>query len=148
MSAEPGANANANAEARAATLLAGVVISVLAILVVPLPPPILDGLLAVNLAASIVVLLLSLRIKEALDLSIFPSLLLVLTLLRLALNVATTRLILLHGGEEHSCDGGHHIVLDSHPAGPAYFCEWRQLVKVFQQILHGRTTSAYFFEIK
>jgi len=95
-------------EARAATLLAIVVIGVLAIMVVPLPPWILDGLLGVNLAASIVVLLLALRIREPLDLSIFPSLLLVLTLLRLALNIATTRLILMHGGDGSGAVG--HVV--------------------------------------
>ena len=95
-----------NAEVQAATALAVVIISVLGILIVPLPPVVLDGLLGINLAASVVVLLLALRIKEPLELSIFPSLLLVLTLLRLALNVATTRLILSHGGDGPGAVGG------------------------------------------
>ncbi len=102
------ANADVNADAQAATILAVVLISVVGILVIPLPPVVLDGLLGVNLAGAVVVLLLSLRIKEPLELSIFPSLLLVLTLLRLALNVATTRLILMHGGDGPGAVG--HVV--------------------------------------
>ena len=96
------------ADTRAATLLAVIVIAIVGILVVPLPPPLLDALLGVSLASAVVVLLLALRIKEALDLSIFPSLLLIITLGRLALNVATTRLILMHGGEG-SAGVGHVI---------------------------------------
>ncbi|HEY1098325.1 MAG TPA: flagellar biosynthesis protein FlhA, partial [Myxococcota bacterium] len=92
----------------AATALAVVLISVIGILIVPLPPILLDALLGVNLAASVVVLLLALRLREPLELSIFPSLLLVLTLLRLALNVATTRLILTKGGEGPGAVG--HVV--------------------------------------
>ncbi len=97
---------NAKNELHAATALAVVLISVIAILIVPLPAVVLDGLLGVNMASAIVVLLLALRIKEPLELSIFPSLLLVLTLFRLALNVATTRLILLHGGDGPGAVGG------------------------------------------
>ena len=103
MSDAAGSNDNA-----AATALAVVVISVVGILIVPLPPILLDALIGVNLAASVVVLLLALRLREPLELSIFPSLLLVLTLLRLALNVATTRLILTKGGEGPGAVG--HIV--------------------------------------
>ncbi len=78
----------------AETWLALAVVVVVGLLVVPLPPVLLDGLLAVSLALSIVVLLVTLSTKDPLEFSIFPSLLLLLTLLRLGLNVATTRLIL------------------------------------------------------
>jgi flagellar biosynthesis protein FlhA len=78
----------------AETWLALAVVVVVGLLVVPLPPAALDGLLAVSLALSIVVLLVTLSTKDPLEFSIFPSLLLLLTLLRLGLNVATTRLIL------------------------------------------------------
>ena len=102
------ADFDAPPDTRAATFLAVVVIAIIAILVVPLPPPLLDALLGVSFASAVVVLLLALRIKEALDLSIFPSLLLILTLGRLALNIATTRLILMHGGQ--GSGGVGHVI--------------------------------------
>src|SRR5690606_3223409 len=74
---------------------------VLVIMLIPLPPLLLDLRLAGNLSVSILLLLVTLNTHRALDLAVFPSLLLLLTLFRLALNVATTRLILLsgHAGE-------------------------------------------------
>ncbi len=69
----------------------------LVVLLVPLPPMLLDLLLACNLALTVLLLLVTLSAKEPLDFSVFPSLLLLMTLLRLSLNVATTRLILLKG---------------------------------------------------
>ncbi|HEY4221149.1 MAG TPA: flagellar biosynthesis protein FlhA, partial [Myxococcota bacterium] len=92
----------------AATLLTILVMGILGVLIIPLPPLLLDLLIAASMAASLVVLLLALRIRDALELSVFPSLLLIVTLLRLALNVATTRLILMHGGEGQGSAG--HIV--------------------------------------
>ena len=67
----------------AETWLALAVVVVVALLVVPLPPALLDGLLAVSIALSIVVLLVTLSTKDPLEFSVFPSLLLLLTLLRL-----------------------------------------------------------------
>lgn len=67
----------------------------LVVMLVPLPTPLLDALLACNLGATFLLLLITLNAKQAMELSVFPSLLLLLTLFRLALNVATTRLILL-----------------------------------------------------
>lgn len=84
------------------------VLGVLSILVVPLPAPLLDGLLALNVAISILMLLVSLGLTKAMEFSVFPSLLLLTTLFRLALNVATTRLILLHGGEGAGAAG--HVI--------------------------------------
>ncbi len=91
----------------AANALAVVVLGVMALLILPVPPFLLDALLGLNLAASVLLLLVSLRVREALTLSVFPSLLLLLTLFRLGLNIATTRLVLLNGGQE---GGAGHVV--------------------------------------
>lgn len=93
---------------RSANVLAIAVVGVMATLVVPLPAPAVDAMLALVMAASVVVLLVALRMRDPLELSIFPSLLLLITLLRLALNISTTRLILLHGGDGDGAAG--HIV--------------------------------------
>jgi flagellar biosynthesis protein FlhA len=73
------------------------VMTIVALLVVPLPPAVLDALLALNIALSVVVLLVTLSTAEPLEFSVFPSLLLLLTLFRLGLNVSCTRLILSTG---------------------------------------------------
>ncbi|MCU1486170.1 MAG: flagellar biosynthesis protein FlhA [Actinomycetia bacterium] len=73
------------------------VVAIVCMLVVPLPPVLLDLLLVVNIAGSVLILLMSMQVKRALDFAVFPSLLLVATLFRLALNVSATRLVLLHG---------------------------------------------------
>jgi flagellar biosynthesis protein FlhA len=70
------------------------VISVVGIMIVPLPPFLLDLLLSFNIAFSLVLLLTAIYVTAPLDLSVFPSLMLVVTLFRLSLNVASTRLIL------------------------------------------------------
>ncbi len=75
-------------------LLAIGVISILVLMIVPLPPAILDVLLALNISTALVLLLVSLYLTNPLELSVFPSLLLILTLFRLALNISSTRLIL------------------------------------------------------
>ena len=74
--------------------LAVMMVSIIGILVMPLPPSILDFLLAFNITLSLIILLITLYIKRPLELSVFPGLLLILTLFRLSLNVASTRLIL------------------------------------------------------
>ncbi|MDX2013850.1 MAG: FHIPEP family type III secretion protein, partial [Myxococcaceae bacterium] len=89
-------------------ILALSVLGVLAILIVPLPAPVLDGLLALNIALSVMMLLVSLGLQKAMEFSVFPSLLLITTLFRLSLNVATTRLILLEGGSGPGAAG--HVV--------------------------------------
>ena len=78
-------------------LLAGGVILTLFVMLVPLPTIVLDILLAFSISFSLVILITSIFMTSPLEFSIFPSVLLVTTLLRLALNVASTRLILLHG---------------------------------------------------
>jgi type III secretion protein V len=76
--------------------LALLVVAVIALMILPLQPFVLDTLIALNLSMSIVLLMVSLYINSPLGLSTFPSLLLFTTLLRLALNIAATRQILLH----------------------------------------------------
>ncbi|MCX5845024.1 MAG: flagellar biosynthesis protein FlhA [Deltaproteobacteria bacterium] len=86
-------------------VLAVGVIGILIIMIVPLPTFLLDLLLSFNLTVSIIILLMSMYVLRPLDLSVFPSLLLTVTLLRLSLNVASTRLILLHGNEGTAAAG-------------------------------------------
>lgn len=74
--------------------LGGSVILILALLVIPLPTWLLDGFLSINITLSILILLISLYIRTPLDFNAFPTILLIVTLFRLGLNVATTRLIL------------------------------------------------------
>jgi len=80
-------------------LLAGGVVTILFVMLVPLPTFFLDMLLSLSISLSLVILVTSMFMLSPLEFSIFPSLLLVTTLLRLALNVASTRLILMHGDE-------------------------------------------------
>jgi flagellar biosynthesis protein FlhA len=75
------------------------VVGVLMVMIIPLPTGLLDILLAFNITLSILILLLTLYATRPLDFSVFPSLLLVTTLFRLSLNIASTRLVLLHGHE-------------------------------------------------
>ena len=79
------------------TVLAIGLVAVLGTLIIPLPTMVLDMLLACSISLCIAVLIVTLSSKEALELSTFPSLLLFVTLFRLSLNVASTRLILLNG---------------------------------------------------
>jgi flagellar biosynthesis protein FlhA len=78
-------------------------VCVIITMVVPLPKVLLDMLLAANISLAVVILLTSMVVQRALDFSVFPALLLVTTLVRLSLNISSTRLILLHG------DAGHVI---------------------------------------
>ncbi|HPL62846.1 MAG: flagellar biosynthesis protein FlhA [Syntrophales bacterium] len=83
-----------------ATLVLGLgVVGILVIMMVPLPTIVIDLLLSLSITLSIVILLMSMYVLKPLDFSVFPSILLTVTLLRLSLNVASTRLILLYGHE-------------------------------------------------
>src|SRR5579875_967611 len=104
------------------TLVATVVI-----MVVPLPPLLIDLLLALSISLGLTVLLVALYIQQPLQFSTFPSVLLVVTLFRLALNVASTRLILLHGAEGPGAAGhviqafGNFVVGGSYVVGVVVF---------------------------
>ena len=78
-------------------LLAVGIITIIGMLIVPLPSSLLDVLLTINIAASVTILLVAIYTNDPMSFSVFPSLLLITTLFRLALNVSTSRLILLHG---------------------------------------------------
>lgn len=81
------------------TAMAIGLIGILLVMMIPLPSFILDILLSFNITFTIVILLVSIYVLKPLDFSVFPSVLLIATLMRLSLNVASTRLILLHGNE-------------------------------------------------
>jgi flagellar biosynthesis protein FlhA len=80
-------------------LLAAGVVTILFVMLIPLPTPFIDFMLSVSISLALIVLVTAMFMTSPLEFSIFPSLLLITTLLRLALNVATTRAILLHGDE-------------------------------------------------
>ncbi|MDD5722903.1 MAG: flagellar biosynthesis protein FlhA [Syntrophales bacterium] len=88
-----------------ATVMAIGIVGILLIMMIPLKPFILDMLLSVNITFSLIILLVAVYVLRPLDFSVFPSILLIATLLRLSLNVASTRLILLHGNEGPSAAG-------------------------------------------
>lgn len=81
------------------------VIGILMVMMIPLPTLLLDILLTFSITISIIILLMAMYVLKPLDFSIFPSILLIVTLLRLSLNVASTRIILLHGNEGTTAAG-------------------------------------------
>ncbi|QSZ42298.1 flagellar biosynthesis protein FlhA [Sulfurimonas aquatica] len=86
------------------------VMAILAIIIVPLPSAILDLLLTVSMSLAVLILLISLYVPKPTDLTTFPTLILILTLFRLSLNIATTRMILSHG---HEGQGGVSEIITS-----------------------------------
>jgi flagellar biosynthesis protein FlhA len=103
------------------------VIVILAVMLLPLPGAFLDILLVLNITFGLVILLTAIYTAKPLDFSIFPSLLLITTLFRLALNVASTRLILLHGHEGTTAAGqvihafGYFVVGGNYAVGLVIF---------------------------
>ncbi len=89
-------------------MLAGGVVVILMVMLIPLPTIVLDLMLCVSISLSLLILVTSMFMLSPLEFSIFPSLLLVTTLLRLALNVASTRLILMHG--DKGTDAAGHVI--------------------------------------
>ena len=75
------------------------VVAILMVMLLPLPRFLLDLLLSFDITLSVIILLVGLQVRRPIELSVFPSILLMVTLLRLSLNIASTRLILLHGNE-------------------------------------------------
>lgn len=84
-------------------LVAGIV-AIIALMIVPLPTWVLDTLVAVNISGGVLLLLLAIYVANPLEFSVFPSVLLISTLFRLSLSIATTRMILLHGEAGHIID--------------------------------------------
>ena len=83
---------------RSDVLVALGLVLILMLMILPVPPMLLDVFLSLNITAGLLILVIALYTSRALDFAIFPSILLITTLFRLSLNVASTRLILLHGG--------------------------------------------------
>ncbi|HEY8449433.1 MAG TPA: FHIPEP family type III secretion protein, partial [Bacillota bacterium] len=96
------------------TLAVGVV-TIVVMMVIPMPPLLLDVLLVANLGFSLVTLLATMYVRRALDIAVFPTLLLVATLFRLALNVSSTRLILLEGFAGHVIQQFGEFVIGGNP---------------------------------
>ena len=90
-------------------LVAGVA-AIVALMVLPLPRLMIDVLVATNIAIGIVLLLVAIYVRSPLEFSVFPSVLLITTLFRLSLSIATTRMILLHGNAGHIIDTFGHLV--------------------------------------
>lgn len=77
--------------------IVGVIIAILAIIIVPLPSAVLDFFLALSISISVLIILIAVYVPKPTDLSTFPTLILIITLFRLSLNIATTRMILSEG---------------------------------------------------
>ncbi len=103
------------------------IVMILAMMILPLPPFALDVLFTFNIAFSIMVLLTGIYTVRPLDFAIFPTVLLVTTLLRLSLNIASTRVVLLHGHTGPDAAGkviesfGHFVVGDNYAVGMVVF---------------------------
>lgn len=95
----PAAGSVSSSWKNSSSMMAVGVIGVLLVMLVPLPTLALDILLSISITLSIIILLMSMYVLKPLDFSAFPSVLLTVTLFRLSLNVASSRLILLHGNE-------------------------------------------------
>ena len=103
------------------------IVLILSMMVLPLPPFVLDVFFTFNIAISVMVLLVAMYTMKPLDFSIFPTVLLVTTLLRLSLNVASTRVVLLHGHNGPDAAGkvieafGHFLVGGNYAVGIVVF---------------------------
>ena len=82
-----------------------IILSILAMIILPLPPLLLDILFTFNIAMAVLVLLVSVSARSPLDFSLFPTVILVATLMRLCLNVASTRIVLLEGHSGNDAAG-------------------------------------------
>lgn len=121
-------------------------ISMVFVMLIPIPGFLLDVLLAVSITASIIVFLTAIQVRRAVDFSVFPTLLLLLTLFRLSLNIASSRRILLHGHEGTQAAGaviqafGQFVVGGNYVVG---FVLFLALVAIqFLVITHGAVRTA------
>jgi flagellar biosynthesis protein FlhA len=94
---------------KAHLLAPAAVMMVVLLMIVPLPALLLDLLLSIDIALAVVLLLTTIYVRQPVEFSVFPSLLLLLTLIRLSLNVASTRLVLMHGHEGVEAAG--HVIM-------------------------------------
>ena len=129
-----------------ALLLPTMAISMVFVMLIPIPGFVLDILLAASMTASIIVFLTAIQVRKAVDFSVFPTLLLLLTLLRLSLNIASSRRILLHGHEGTHAAGavieafGQFVVGGNYVVG---FVLFLALVAIqFLVVAHGAVRTA------
>jgi len=108
-------------------VLSAGVVAILMVMLLPLPRFLLDLLLSFDITLSVIILLVGLQVRRPIEFSVFPSILLVITLLRLSLNIASTRLILLHGNEGAGAAGevirafGNFVVGGNYTVGLVVF---------------------------
>jgi flagellar biosynthesis protein FlhA len=121
-------------------------ISVIFVMLIPVPSVVLDLLLACSFSASVLVFLSAVQVRRAVDFSVFPSLLLLLTLFRLSLNIASSRRILLHGSEGTAAAGsvieafGQFVVGGNYVVG---FVLFLALIAIqFLVVSHGAVRTA------
>jgi flagellar biosynthesis protein FlhA len=127
-------------------LLPVIGISMVFVMLVPIPAFLLDILLAASIASAVVVFLTAIQVRKAVDLSVFPTLLLLLTLFRLSLNIASSRRILLHGHEGTAAAGSVIQAFGQFVVGANYvvgFVLFLALVAIqFLVITHGAVRTA------
>ncbi len=103
-------------------VLAVMMVAVVLMLIIPIPAPLLDVLLVVNISGSLLMLLIAMYVMEPVEFNTFPSLLLILTLFRLSLNVSTTRLILNDGDAGHVVEAfGNFVIQGNYVVGVIIF---------------------------
>ena len=129
-----------------AYLLPVAAISVVFVMLIPIPSFVLDLLLALSITASVIVFLTAVQVRRAVDFSVFPTLLLLLTLFRLSLNLASSRMILLHGHEGTAAAGsvieafGQFVVGGNYVVG---FVLFLALIAIqFLVVSHGAVRTA------
>lgn len=91
--------------------IAALVVAVIGLMILPLPTPLIDTLLGINITLSVVLLMVTMYVPDSISLSSFPSLLLFTTLLRLSLNIASTKSILLHAEAGHIIESFGELVV-------------------------------------
>ncbi len=143
---KPAIKQGINLRALQPALLPVIAISMVFVMLVPIPGFILDVLLAVSITASVIVFLTAIQVRKAVDFSVFPTLLLLLTLFRLSLNIASSRRILLHGHEGTSAAGdviqafGQFVVGGNYVVG---FVLFLALIAIqFLVVAHGAVRTA------
>ena len=131
---------------RNALLLPIVAISMVFVMLIPVPSFVLDILLVASMTASVIVFLTAIQVRRAVDFSVFPTLLLLLTLFRLSLNIASSRRILLHGHEGTHAAGsmiesfGQFVVGGNYVVG---FVLFLALIAIqFLVVSHGAVRTA------
>jgi len=102
-------------------MIAAGLVGILIVMLIPIPPILIDMFLTLSFTLSLLVLLVAIYTTKPLEFSVFPSMLLISTLFRLSLNVASTRLILAHGNEGASAAGGVIQAFGSFVVGDNYF---------------------------